>query len=81
MINHFFEEKKKELTGVLLTSRTLQWSGHYVKLLKTCPQYMFTIINDKLYLNYNQSINEKWTKDRSQYIIDADKNWPRLLDK
>ena len=41
----------------------------------------FTIINDKLYLNYNQSINEQWTKDRNQYIIDADKNWPRLLDK
>ena len=35
----------------------------------------FTIVNHKLYLNYNKSINKKWTKNRDQYIIDADEQW------
>ncbi|MDM3869989.1 YHS domain-containing (seleno)protein [Porticoccus sp. W117] len=40
----------------------------------------FTVLNGKLYLNYNKSINDKWTKDRDRYIIDADKHWPGLVD-
>ena len=40
----------------------------------------FTILNGKLYLNYNKSINDKWTKDRDMYIIEADKYWPELVD-
>ena len=40
----------------------------------------FTILNGKLYLNYNKSINDKWTNNRDQYIIDADKYWPGLVD-
>ena len=40
----------------------------------------FTVLNGKLYLNYNKSINTKWSKDRDQYIVDADKHWPGLAD-
>ena len=39
----------------------------------------FTIINDKLYLNYNKKINQKWLADRDQYILDADMYWPNIL--
>ncbi len=40
---------------------------------------LFTIHDGKLYLNYNQSINEKWLERKASYIKEADKNWPELL--
>jgi YHS domain-containing protein len=39
----------------------------------------FTILNEKLYLNFNASINKRWTGNRDQFIVDADSNWPGLL--
>lgn len=42
---------------------------------------LFTIHDDKLYLNYNQSINDKWLADKEQLIDLADQNWPSLLDQ
>jgi len=42
---------------------------------------LFTLHDGKLYLNYNRSINKKWRADRDQYIIDADRYWPQLLEK
>lgn len=40
---------------------------------------LFTIHNNKLYLNYNEKINKKWLADREQYISQADQNWPQLI--
>ena len=42
---------------------------------------LFTIVGDKLYLNYSKSINEKWLANRSAYITDADRHWPNLLSQ
>ena len=42
---------------------------------------LFTIHNDKLYLNYNNSINDKWHKNIDAYIEQADENWPDIVDK
>ncbi len=41
---------------------------------------LFTIHNGKLYLNYNQSINQKWTDAKEEFIKAADANWPGLLE-
>lgn len=41
---------------------------------------LFTIVEGKLYLNYNKSINDKWLNNMAEFIVDADKNWPGLLD-
>ncbi len=41
----------------------------------------FTVIGDKLYLNYDKTIQEKWEADRDAYIRDADRLWPGLLQK
>lgn len=41
---------------------------------------LFTIVDGKLYLNYNESINDKWRADKINYIEAADKNWPGLLE-
>lgn len=40
----------------------------------------WTIIDDKLYLNYNEEINQKWRQDTSKYIDSANQNWPKVLE-
>ena len=42
---------------------------------------LFTIHNDKLYLNNNSSINDKWQANMQDFIQAADKNWPEILEK
>ena len=39
------------------------------------------IVDDKLYVNYNLSVKEKWVKDIPKYIADANKNWEQLVSK
>lgn len=44
------------------------------------PEY-FTIHKNKLYLNYSKSVFNKWGKDKENYIVDANKEWPDLIEK
>ncbi len=46
----------------------------------TDPQ-AFTIVDDKLYLNYNLKVKELWLKDREQRIVKANENWKTLNKK
>ena len=39
----------------------------------------FSIVDGKLYLNYNANIQKQWLGKRRLYIQEADKNWPQLL--
>jgi YHS domain-containing protein len=41
---------------------------------KTSPD-AWTIIDGKLYLNYNTDVRETWNKDQNVYIKKADANW------
>ena len=41
----------------------------------------WTILDDKLYFNYNADVKAKWVKDQKALIEKADKNWPELKDK
>ncbi len=45
---------------------------------KTDPQ-AWTIVDQKLYLNYSKSVQSTWEKDIPGYIRAADKNWPGVL--
>ena len=38
----------------------------------------WTIIDNKLYLNYNRQVKEMWMKNSATRIEAADKNWPAL---
>lgn len=38
----------------------------------------FTIVDDKLYLNYDQSVLQTWRKDITSYVDKADHNWPTV---
>ncbi len=37
----------------------------------------FTIVNDKLYLNYNLKVKETWYKEKENRIERANKNWEK----
>ena len=47
-------------------------------LVKIEPE-LWTIVDDKLYLNYNKSLNGKWKKDIPGYIEKADAQFETLL--
>jgi len=40
----------------------------------------WTIVDDKLYLNYNTKVRTEWGKDKPGYIQKADKNWVNIKD-
>jgi len=39
------------------------------------------VVEGKLYLNYNKSIQAKWEKDAETLIMKGNKNWPTLLEE
>ncbi len=39
----------------------------------------WAIHNNKLYLNYNADIQDKWLKAKESFITKADTNWPSVL--
>jgi YHS domain-containing protein len=38
----------------------------------------YTVVDGKLYLNYNHAVSQKWNGDRDAYIELGVKNWPGL---
>jgi hypothetical protein len=46
----------------------------------TDPQ-VWTIVDGKLYLNYNGAVRKMWAKDEKVRIGQADANWPKIKDK
>ncbi len=45
----------------------------------TVPE-AWTIVNDKLYLNYSVGVKKRWAKNIPERIATADKNWPGVLN-
>ncbi len=41
----------------------------------------FTVVNGKLYLNYNRRVMRQWLEDRDRNIEQADENWPAVLEE
>jgi YHS domain-containing protein len=46
----------------------------------TDPQ-AWTIVNGKLYLNYNVDVRSEWSKNKNERIEKADKNWEKIKNK
>ncbi|WP_259673618.1 YHS domain-containing (seleno)protein [Jezberella montanilacus] len=40
----------------------------------------WTIVKDKLYLNYDEAVQKKWEVNIPDFIQQADKNWPKVLE-
>lgn len=41
----------------------------------------WTILDGKLYLNYNKKVRGMWQEKQKEYITAANKNWPKTKDK
>ena len=39
----------------------------------------WTVVGDKLYLNYSKKIQAQWEQDRDANIAKGDANWPEVL--
>ena len=39
----------------------------------------WAIVDGKLYLNYNKSVQKTWDADRAGFIVKADTEWPTVL--
>ncbi len=55
------------------------WALAKNKLAKGSPGH-WTLKDGRLYLNFNKKIKDRWLKDVSGFIADADKNWPIVLE-
>ena len=79
----FFSEKNKELFLKNPLKDAPQFGGYCAygasesHLSPTDPQ-AFTIVDDKLYLNYNLEVKKMWTKDRDARITKANEYWKTL---
>jgi hypothetical protein len=38
----------------------------------------WTIVDGRLYLNYDKGVRELWSKSREEFIKTAEKNWPKV---
>ncbi|MDP4547149.1 MULTISPECIES: YHS domain-containing (seleno)protein [unclassified Marinobacter] len=55
------------------------WAVAQGYLAKGDPQH-WTIRDDRLYLNYSQSIQDRWLKNPDGFIQQANANWPSVLE-
>lgn len=39
----------------------------------------WTVVNDKLYLNFDQDTKKQWLAQRDQFIKQGEANWPKVL--
>lgn len=40
---------------------------------------VWRIVDGRLFLNANQSVNRRWLRDLERFIVQADTNWPSFL--
>lgn len=55
------------------------WAVSQGYLAKGDPRH-WSIRQGRLYLNYNQSVQDRWLQSPDKFIQQADANWPRVLD-
>lgn len=48
------------------------------ELFSTDPS-AWAIVDGKLYLNYNASIQDRWNKDIPGFIAEGDRRWPQIV--
>lgn len=54
------------------------WGIATKKSLYSTQPDAWSIVDGKLYLNYNAGVREQWSKDVPRFITDGDAAWPEL---
>ncbi len=56
------------------------WAAAQGSIAPGDPKFA-TVVNKKLYLNYNADVQAGWSKDILGFIAKADRNWPSIAPK
>ena len=56
------------------------WAVGSNKAFASGDPKQWSIIDGKLYLNYNREIQDKWLLGVNGFIEQGDKNWPEMID-
>lgn len=56
------------------------WALAHGKLAKGSPKH-WTVLDGRLFLNFNARVQDGWNADRDDFIVKADKKWPNILAK
>lgn len=56
------------------------WALAQNKLAPGRPQF-WRVVDGKLYLNYDQGVQTRWTRDIQGFIRSANANWPSVLTR
>lgn len=81
---HFSSEKNRDLFAKSPEKYAPQYGGYCAYAMSngftvSTDPHAFTIVNDKLYLNYSLGVRETWLEDKEERIVDADANWLEKL--
>ena len=82
----FATEKNRELFKASPEKYAPQYGGYCAWAVsqgytaKGDPNY-WKIVGGRLYLNYDASVQRNWEKDIPGHIVNANGNWPKVLDK
>ena len=82
----FVSEKNRDAFKARPEAYAPQYGGHCAWAVskgytaKGDPKH-WKIVNGKLYLNYNATVQKDWERDVPARIASGDKNWPTVLNK
>ena len=82
----FANEKNRDAFKAAPETYAPQYGGHCAWAVssgytaKGDPNY-WKVVDGRLYLNYDAGVQKNWEKDIPGHIANANKNWPKVLDK
>ena len=80
---HFASKENKELFEANPTEYAPQYGGYCAfgvamnKKFDTDPE-AWKVVDNKLYLNLDKSVQKRWLEDTAGYITSADSNWTNI---
>ncbi|MDO6710621.1 YHS domain-containing (seleno)protein [Aliiglaciecola sp. 2_MG-2023] len=82
---HFSSEEHKAMFAANPEKYAPQYGGYCAYAMADgnlvgIDEEAFTIVNNKLYLNYSIGVMEKWLENRDEYIRKADEQYPLVVN-
>lgn len=82
---HFSSAQNKAMFEATPTKFAPQFGGYCAYAVSygstaTTEPTAWSIVKNKLYLNYSVGVKRRWDTDQKGYIKKANKNWPNVLE-
>lgn len=83
---HFSSEKNRAAFAAMPEKYAPAYGGYCAYAVAngytaTTDPEAWSVVDGRLYLNFSQSVKNRWEKNISGYIKNADENWPAVLTK